>query len=350
MKINLKKILLVLLYYLFRNIKDNRLLVLNYHRITNVPDYNDPLKVSKNIFEKQIYFLKENYNIITGDELLDIIRNKKPIPNKACLLTFDDGWRDNYTNAYPILKKYDVPAIIFISTDYVGTNNIFWHEQLQELLNSIPVDLDIITIDKVLADWPNKIRSTVCEIIKQPKSKRQLIINELITMLKPFNPKKINNLIIKLSKQYKQELIDEPLVLSWDEIHEMSKNNIYFGSHTKSHAILTQIEEDKLNQELNESKRILEKWVEKPIYYFSYPNGNYNEKIANSVKDAGYIAAFAMVSGKIFSNNNLYEIERNMIKEQSSRGINGEFSELLFKVELSGIRNRIKHNIFNKNI
>lgn len=342
MKNILKKLILILLYYSFRNRQDSGLLVLNYHRITDNPDYDDPLKVSKYTFEKQIQYLKENFKLISGDDLLEIIKKNETLQNNTCLITFDDGWRDNYTNAYPVLKKYNVPAIIFISTDFVGTNNIFWHEQLQELLNNMPINKNDIKLNKLLIDWPDEISKSINDILKQQKSKRQLKINELISILKSFDTQAIKELIIKLSKHYNQKLIDKPLVLSWREIHEMSKNNISFGSHTKSHPILTQIEDDIIINELIESKLVLEKHLNKPIHYFSYPNGNYNQKIANIVKEAGYVAAFAMVSGVKYTKSNLFEIKRNMIKEQSSSVLNGKFSELFFKVELSDIRNRIK--------
>jgi len=152
----IKKIVWLVLYNIgfWKHRESNGLLVLTYHRISDELDIQDPLKVSMENFEKQILFLKENYSIISGEQLADIITNKRLFPPKACLITFDDGWRDNYTHAFPILKRYRVPAIIFISTDYIGTDKMFWHEKLKKILIKMPDSVDRQNLKKVLDQWP----------------------------------------------------------------------------------------------------------------------------------------------------------------------------------------------------
>jgi len=341
MRYFIKKIILLLLYYSFRDRQHNGLLVLTYHRISDTSDYEDSLKVSKNIFEKQIQYLKNNYTILSGEELSDIIRNKKPFPDNSCLITFDDGWRDNYTNAYPILKKYKIPAIIFISTDFISTYNIFWHEQLQELLKNIPANTINKELDKLLSDWPGDIRKLISEALKQPNSKRQLKISELISTLKLVDPEKIDELIIKLSKIYNQKLIDESLMLSWNEINEMSQNNICFGSHTKSHAILTQVSHNSVIKELKESKDIIENKLGKQVHYLSYPNGNYNKDILNVAKKNGYLAGFTCKTGLNITFESSLELKRKHIREDQSLGINRGFSDLFFRIDLADVRRYI---------
>lgn len=341
MKNYLKKSLLILIYFFHKRKKSNGLLVLTYHRVTEEPDYQDPLKVSRTSFEKQIQYLKRHYTLLSGEQLVDIIRNKKPLPDNSCLITFDDGWRDNYTNAYPILKKYNIPAIIFISTDFISTNNIFWHEQLQELLKNIPANTINKELDKLLSDWPVDIIKLISEALKQPNSKRHLKISELISTLKLVDPEKIDELIIKLSKIYNQKLIDESLILSWDEINEMSQNNICFGSHTKSHAILTQISNDKVIEELKESKSKIENKINNEVEFISYPNGNYNTDIASATKKLGYLAGFTCRSGLNISINNPFEMKRNHIREVHSLGFNGKYSDLFYKIDLAEVKKYI---------
>ncbi|MBR3622573.1 MAG: polysaccharide deacetylase family protein, partial [Selenomonadaceae bacterium] len=107
---------------------ENKILVLNYHKIDNV---NISLSVPPAEFDKQMKYLKDNdYHTITPDELYASIEGREKLPENPVLITFDDGYADNYTNAYPILKKYDFKATIFVISSFVGNMDhyVTWDE------------------------------------------------------------------------------------------------------------------------------------------------------------------------------------------------------------------------------
>lgn len=107
--------------------------VLNYHIISN--QKINSLAITPQEFEEQMVYLHDNgYTTISPDQLLDYIQYKEPLPNKPILITFDDGYRDAYLEAYPILKKYNFTATIFLITDYVDNNSRYlsW-EQIKEM-------------------------------------------------------------------------------------------------------------------------------------------------------------------------------------------------------------------------
>ena len=343
----LKKLILLFLYSVIRGRNpDNGLMVLMYHRITDDKDYSDPLKVSRACFDKQIRFLKSNYTIISADDLEEIIQGSRPMPENACLITFDDGWKDNYDHAYPLLKKHDVPAIIFISTDFIGTDKVFWHERLQNILKRVPSNTPLNGLKVAFEAWPEDIVEDIANIIRSPLAERHHLINCLITDLKAFEAERIDELVLLVSSVFNIKENKERLMLSWEEVGEMAENGIYFGSHTKFHSILTQVDESLVVEELSDSKSTIEHKLGRAAAFFSYPNGNYNETIMRYVKDAGYIAAFACLRGKTFSYEDRYEIKRDMVREDLASGFNGEYSDIFFKIELSGIRNRSKTGSF----
>lgn len=348
MKYFIKKVVLLLLYYLLfftKEKKSNSLLILTYHRITDEPDLHDPLKVSVVSFEKQVIFLKKHYTIISGEQLTDIIKNNKPFPENSCLITFDDGWSDNYTNAFPILKKYKAPAIIFISTDYIGTNRIFWHEKLCNILLKAS---NYKKLNNIKYKWPVSIGGKISNIVKAPEHQRRPLINDLVEFIKSYSLDEINNLIRELEALFEVvEEVSQPVMLSWEQVKEMSQNNICFGSHTKSHAILTQISTDKVIEELKESKNIIENKLGKPVHFFAYPNGNYNEIIIKVTKEIGYLASFTCLTGVNYSykNLNFFELKRKHMIDECSLGLDKQFSELFLKVELSGIKNYLKSRV-----
>lgn len=103
------------LYLIFHDNRKTRTLL--YHQISD--NSLSPYSVSPVDFEKQVAYLAQNYKVISLDKLLGYIRAKQKVPNNAVVITIDDGYQDNYTFAYPILKKYSIPATIFVCTEFI---------------------------------------------------------------------------------------------------------------------------------------------------------------------------------------------------------------------------------------
>lgn len=338
-----KKLLLLALYALRFADKNatSGLLVLTYHRISEQPDITDPLKISVSMFENQIRFLKTNYFFITADDLRDAITGICKLPDKACLITFDDGWQDNYTIGLPVLKKYNVPALIFISTDYIGSGKIFWHNRLRNILKQVIVENQFIEPIKLYL--PGKIAEKIYTLCQLPLKQRGDQINELIECLKEFPLYQIERLIYDLVNFSGVVVEDvDGAMLSWEQVAEMSKCDISFGSHAMSHTILTHLSTEDVWDEIVGSKRFIEKKLHQPIYFMAYPNGNYDERITQIVKEVGMLACFTCKSGINQKLEELFELKRINMRENSASGIINFFSPLFFKIELSGIRFRIK--------
>jgi len=147
----LKKLIKNLIYFLP---KEKGIPVLMYH---SIDDNNVFFTVKIEDFKKQMQYLKDNnYSIIKFSELVDILESDKELPKKTVVLTFDDGFEDNYTNAFPILKKYNFPATIFLITGFINKemNNsqniplkILNWEQIKEMHNSDLIDFQPHTVN-----------------------------------------------------------------------------------------------------------------------------------------------------------------------------------------------------------
>ena len=113
-------------------INDIAIPVLNYHK---VDEQKIALSISPQEFEEQIkYLAKEGYNTITPSEMMNALEYGTPLPEKPIMITFDDGYLDNYTNAYPILKKYGFTATIFLVTGFIGNDPRFMNwEEIKEM-------------------------------------------------------------------------------------------------------------------------------------------------------------------------------------------------------------------------
>ncbi|HON55729.1 MAG TPA: polysaccharide deacetylase family protein [bacterium] len=107
--------------------------ILMYHKISK--DKNDKLTVSQKLFDKQMNYIKKNgYNIIDFDDLQDILTNKKQMPQKPLIITFDDGYKNNLEYAVPIMEKYGFKYTVFVVAEYIGKFN-YWDEGSENLMN-----------------------------------------------------------------------------------------------------------------------------------------------------------------------------------------------------------------------
>lgn len=100
----------------------NTATILIYHLVDNIPKYS----ISPKNFENQIRYLNSKKKVIPLTELVSNIKNNKKNPKGSIIITFDDGYKNNYVNAYPVLKKYNMPFTIFLATDYIGHNKKKW--------------------------------------------------------------------------------------------------------------------------------------------------------------------------------------------------------------------------------
>jgi len=256
--------------YLFYKIGNRKTFILVYHR---VPDLNsnfsfDSSLVSSSVdnFKRQIQYLSEKYNIISLEKFGQYHKKKINPPRNSVVITFDDGYCDNYEHAYPILKKYKLPATIFVITDAIEKNVLLWWDKVAYIINKTKINYFEI---KKLGKYPLRNKYEKLKALKvislklksMDEVKKNYLIEELICILKVKIPD------IKKNKR---------LSLNWNEIKEMSRNGILFGSHTTSHPILTNISLADAAKEIKNSKSILEKNISKKIKYFSYPNGYYS--------------------------------------------------------------------------
>jgi len=296
-KFSKKNILSFVLYYtgvipLIRFLQklksSDKLIILTYHRIA---DYNEDICTDLGIisatiddFEKQIIYLQKHYNIINTQDLIDYIDRGKKLPQNAVLITFDDGYKDVYTYAYKILKKYNVSPIVFIPTDYIGSNKIFWWDEAAQRLRDKGVNLE--NIRRVLKDIGQLSEEKKDEFIRK-------IRNE--------------------SKEVGRNLYKTRIVLNWDEINEMSQNGIEFGSHTCSHPILSKINLDSVEKEIVNSKRFIEEKIGKPVQIFCYPrgrSGDFNKTHYDILNKAGIKSAVCSIPGINKGNWENYKLKR----------------------------------------
>jgi peptidoglycan/xylan/chitin deacetylase (PgdA/CDA1 family) len=298
-------------------------IVLMYHRV--LPDLiaqqsfsHEGIIVKAHTFEKQIKFLNKKFRPLSIDEFSENLINKRTFYGYSCLITFDDGWADNYSEAYPILNRYSTPATIFLPIDYIGTKRRFWQEELAELVYRLyqigPRAIKILEkyqLTSLHERSDSDVRKMIKTFVNQLKSRSSDEINEIIN--------EINLYLYSIDNVNVMDNVDQ--FMSWDEILEMDRNNISFGSHSKSHSIMTQLSLEDVETELETSKHTIQSVLGHSIISFAYPNGNFNKNIAHLLKASGYEIAFTTVPGRVVDSDDTYSIKRINIHEDTTRNI-----------------------------
>ena len=330
-------------------VSSESILILMYHRVilNNDPerDYLQAgLYVTENTFFRQMQYISKKYRIMQLSEVVTLVRGGKRLPRKCAVITFDDGWKDNYTVAFPILRQYNIPATIFLTLDYIGSGKIFWFYQISILLNAEKSHPDISrrfreSLRNFMADL--KLSDSI-ELSKFKDSQEDP--DRMIEFLKLLRPDILASLANHLTEEFKLPLETYAYdnMLNWAQILEMKNQNIEFGSHGLSHNILTQLSLQDAKYEIAQSRLCLKEKLDRDIDSFSYPNGNYNEQIKSLVKSAGYLCALTTERNMKINGDDLFSLGRIGIHEGKSVGIFGKFSQALFAFNLSKISNYLR--------
>jgi len=248
-------------------------IILMYHRVLPRTElrstYVQPgMYVTPDTFERHLRFVRAHFDVLSFDGLLaKWSAGGWKESARYCTITFDDGWRDNYEYAFPLLRRYDVPATIFLPTSLVGTTEPLWTDRMGELLQRRGVGRP--------EDWDAQIeRAKLLD-----DDRRSELLEALAGELGGIG---------RRTRRY----------VDWEEVREMSRFGVAFGSHSMTHANLTRLDAAVLDRELRGSLAELRgqegvNWV--PV--LAYPNGDYTDVVADAARAAGFRAALTTRPG-----------------------------------------------------
>ncbi|MBA4395829.1 MAG: hypothetical protein C0394_00345 [Syntrophus sp. (in: bacteria)] len=275
----------------------NKLIILNYHRLRpKDPEFSTVFddgvyNLDADEFARQVKWLKNNTRVLSEEELLDCYEDGIFIPPKtsapSVVITFDDGYRDNYTVAYPILKYYEVPAILFVATQMVNARHIPWWDVIANLIKRCakpairfedqPFSMDTQKMDAI-AFFQLRMK-------QEPYERTKYLLQELADVCEVAFP---------------DPGLQDREILTWEEIREMTQHKIAIGSHTHTHRVLSTITPNAQKEEMILSKLIIEQETGRPVISISYPVGELRyitSETSNIAASAGYLLGFTTNTG-----------------------------------------------------
>ena len=267
------------------------LLILNYHRVGDAratPYDSGTFSCDGAEFDWQVGWLKRHFPILNLEQALNVVHGRATPEHTSVAITFDDGYRDNYDVAFPVLRSHGVSATFFVPTAFVGTGSLPWWDEIAYMLKrakeprvrlTYPAEAEFELVDQVAG-----IRNVLNFYKRAGSLDTQRFLDELAAATGCERP----------------GAQAERCFLNFDEAREMQAAGMRFGSHSHTHEILGKHTYERQLEELTISRGILERELGRETDTLAYPVGQpncFSEETFRALQAAKYSTAFSFYTG-----------------------------------------------------
>jgi len=271
----------------------NSLVVLNYHRViepAECPYDRAVISATPDQFFEQVSYLQSRFRLMSLPGLIAHLEGRERLRGSHLMITFDDGYFDNYRYAFPVLRAAGVPAVFFPPTSYIGTTTVPWWDQIANLLRRS-------VHRKIRLDYPEErvfdlgddtLEETIRTVLRLFKSPAVRDTDRFLEMLE------------RECGVERETAADPPLFIGWDQAREMADQGMSIGSHSHSHGILSKMTLEEQREELRVSRERLEEELDREVTALAIPVGGrdcFNRDTETALRETGYRAAFSFYDG-----------------------------------------------------
>lgn len=287
-----------------------RILILCYHRIGagGVPFYSE---LSPSLFERQMGFLRRHYRVLPLEEAVIELESPKG-GSPAVVVTFDDGYRDLYSQALPALGKYKIPATIYLTAGAIETGEVAWYDRIFLAMKHVPGP----TFECEVGEKEARVFE-----IRDAFGRFQAAVN-IITALRKVTNETRKMLCADLERRVELPRAElSSRMLTWEQVRIMQGAGVEFGGHTMTHPAVSRLNTKALDEELVESKGLLEERLGKEVRHFAYPFGKSADcglEASAILERAGYQSAVTTIGGVNTFGSKRYELARVSLGEERS--------------------------------
>ena len=313
-----------------------RPLVLGYHRVVPHPAatrrWLPGMAVSRDMLEKHVDWLGRSHRFVALPELGEKIAAGEPFERPVAAVTFDDGYADVYENAFPLLKRKGIPAAVFVVTDLVGTTTLPLHDRLYLLLRRL-VARGNTGSDRL---W------SFLEAQGIPSPTWQRVAADphqaLVLLLRRLPRARLLRFVDDVERDtgVDAEARRELRPVSWSMLRAMQEGGFTVGSHTRTHALLTNESNEDIREEAAGSRATLEQHLGRPVEHFAYPDGRCDTRAVAAIAAAGYRFAYTTCSHEDPTRPEL-TIPRRLFWEGSCLDHRQRFSGAVLSCQVNGV-------------
>lgn len=265
----------------FRFLNSGKLPILMYHRFSEGEEFG---KTSCKTFETHLDYLTRHYRVVSLTEVVSRIADGKPLRSRCAVITIDDGYRDFYEVAFPILRKFGVPATLYVVTDFIDGKCWIWTDKARFILSGtsaekLQFDINGKKFDQELGYGDSRLS----------------LAGRLNSEMKKLGDEEKDGILLEFASAMKVDVPETPPdefgALSWEQARQLENAEIEIGSHTMTHPILTNVDSERLEFELASSRRVIQEKLQKDAVHFCYPNGNVSDREREAAENLRYTSA-----------------------------------------------------------
>jgi peptidoglycan/xylan/chitin deacetylase (PgdA/CDA1 family) len=315
-----------------------RPLVLGYHRVVGDFSANARIEMpsmltSRDMFERHIDWLGRHFRFVGLDEIGEHALTGEPFGEPVVAITFDDGYRDVYEQAFPVLERKGIPAAIFVVTDLVGRPAWQHHDRLYRLMA------------KAFATWDDPRRELrglfrdldiPADTLPELSADTNTPCATVAALLPGLSRSRVGLVLAGLESAVGNGFGPAPLTVTWAMLADMRRAGWVIGSHTATHASLPTESPAIVAEEVERSKRELERQLGQPVTHFAYPGGQFTRPVVDALHTAGYQFGYTACPHRDERRPQL-TIERLLLSEDSSVAADGRFSEDILHCQAHGL-------------
>lgn len=249
------------------------------------------------LFRQQIEFMKKNFSIVSMEQVIDAIEGNSKLPERALLLTFDDGYIDNYIFAFPVLEEFGIQGSFFIPGKTFATHQLLDVNKIHymlasadtnELLEDVKKEMDYYRGGTEFDYAPTDELFHKYAIAGRFDTKETVFIKR---MLQTVLPEKLRNIISsKLFVKYvgvTEEQLAYELYMTEDQIRTMKRHGMFIGIHGYDHYWLGNLEPEQMRQDISLALEALDEFIDRKRWVMNYPYGNYNQDVLEYISSQG---------------------------------------------------------------
>jgi peptidoglycan/xylan/chitin deacetylase (PgdA/CDA1 family) len=275
-------------------ITTTHLTVLAYHRVADpylqgFDAFLPNVSATPEMFAWQMDYAAARFNVVALDRFVSWLVGGTDLPSRPLLITFDDGYADNFTHALPVLTQRRLPAVLFLTTGFIDQRTPFYWDLVAYCFAHTPsTRLSLPGVGEWT--WDDDAGRTRC-------------LRALVSHMKQLTDADKSRLAAELPDLLGVKVpvgTFDGMPMNWDQVRQMEANGVAIGGHTRSHAILTRISVEQAKEEIVSSTSRLETEIGKPVLAFAYPNGletDFTTEHEKLLAQLGYRTAFSLLPG-----------------------------------------------------
>ena len=276
-----------------------RLTILIFHRVLPAPDPLFPDEPCVKRFEQIMAWISTWFNVLPLEDAVARLQANN-LPARAAAITFDDGYADNLLHAAPILKRYGLPATVFVATGFLDGGRM-WNDTIIESIRSTAArEIDATSLGLGVLEM-------------ETTEQKRLVLEKLLTKIKFLSPQDRSDAVDLVNEHCAAQLPDD-LMMTTEQVRALPQAGISVGAHTVNHPILTRISDDQARKEIADNRERLESILGERVNLFAYPNGklrrDYAAEHVEIVRKMGFLAAFTTNWGACSRQSDIFQLPR----------------------------------------